>query len=72
MVLFTLEALIGYVGSRGKGRSYARQARVGPMPHGEEGFRHLLVGAESSAEAEARDDARGIDGHEQTQALVRP
>ena len=42
------------------------------MPHGEEGFRHLLVGAESSAEAEARDDARGIDGHEQTQALVRP
>jgi hypothetical protein len=40
------------------------------MPHGEEGLRHLLIGGGSGTEAEVRDDARRIDGHEQTLAFV--
>src|SRR5215217_5492655 len=40
------------------------------MPHGEEGLGYLLVGGRSGREAKARDDARRICGHEQTEALV--
>jgi hypothetical protein len=40
------------------------------MPDGEEGLRRLSVGGGSGAEAEARDEARGIDGHEQAEAFV--
>jgi hypothetical protein len=40
------------------------------MAHSEEGLGHLLVGGRSSTEAEARDDARRIDGHQQTKTLV--
>jgi hypothetical protein len=40
------------------------------MPHGQEGLRHLLVCGGSGGEAEARHHARGIDGHEQTEAFV--
>jgi hypothetical protein len=43
------------------------------MAHSEEGLGHLLVGGRSGREAKARDDnARRIDGHEQTEALVPP
>ncbi len=40
------------------------------MPHSEKGLRHLLIGGGSSRETEACDDARGVDGHEQTEAFV--
>src|SRR5215207_1313364 len=40
------------------------------MPHGEEGLGYLLVSGGSGTEAKARNDARGICGHEQTEALV--
>jgi hypothetical protein len=40
------------------------------MPDGEEGLAHLLVGSRSAREAEARDDARRICGHEQTEPLL--
>src|SRR5215213_8045115 len=70
MVFFALKALVGHVGSRGESRSHARQPRVRSMPHGEKGLGHLLVGGRSGAEAKARDDARGINGHEQTETLV--
>ncbi len=40
------------------------------MPDGEEGLGRLLVGGRSGTEAKARDDARGICGHVQREALV--
>jgi hypothetical protein len=40
------------------------------MPDGEEGLGRLLVGRRGRPEATARDDARGICGHVQTEALV--
>src|SRR5215216_39258 len=70
MVFFTLEALVGHVGSCGR-RSHAQKSRVWSMPHGgEEGLDHLLVSGRSGTEAKARDEARRICGHEQTEALV--
>jgi hypothetical protein len=40
------------------------------MAHGEECLGSLLVGGRSCTEAKARDDARGINGHEQTETFV--
>lgn len=40
------------------------------MAHGEECLGSLLVGGRSSTEAKARDDARGINGREQTETFV--
>src|SRR5215203_1183219 len=70
MVFLALEALVGHVESRGESRSHAWQPRVRSMTHGEEGLGSLLVGGRSSTEAKTRDDARGINGHEQTETFV--
>src|SRR5215204_2276126 len=72
MVLFTLKALVSHVGSPGESRSHARQPRVATVTHCEEGLGYLLVGGRSGTEAKTRDEARRIDGHEQTEALVAP
>src|SRR5215212_1479120 len=70
MVFLALKALVGHVESRGESRSHAWQPRVRSMAHGEEGLGSLLVGGRSSTEAKTRDDARGINGHEQTETFV--
>src|SRR5215208_636351 len=70
MVFLALKALVGQVESRGESRSHAWQPRVRSMAHGEEGLGSLLVGGRSSTEAKTRDDARGINGHEQTETFV--
>ena len=71
MVCFTLEALVGDVGSPGR-RAHAREPGVRTGPRGEEGFRCLLVGARGGREAKACNHPTGIDGGEKTEALIPP
>jgi hypothetical protein len=71
VVLGSLEALVGYVGSRAS-RAHADEFSVRVGSEGEEGFRHLLVGCGSSSEAEAGYDPGRVDGGEQAKALIPP
>src|SRR5215211_1779137 len=69
MVLGALEALVGYVRSRGS-RTHTEEPLVRLSPHGEESLRQLLVGGGSGRETEAGNAPRGIDRSEQAKALV--
>src|SRR5215204_1546646 len=69
VVLGSLKALVSYVGSPAD-RSHADEPLVWLSPHGEEGFRQMLVGGRSTSEAEARDDPSRVDGGQQAKAFV--
>ena len=69
MVLGALEALVGYIRSRGS-RTHTDEPLVRLSPHGEESLRQLLVGGGGGCETKAGNDPRGIDRGEQAESLV--
>src|SRR5215207_7422066 len=71
VVLGTLKAFIGHVGSR-RHRAHTPQPGVRSGSYGEEGLGHLLVGARGGSKAEARNNPGGIDRGEQAKTLVPP
>jgi hypothetical protein len=69
MVLYSLEALVGRVGSR-EGRSHAEEPAIGSGPHREEGLGQGLVGGGSRAETETRYHPGWLYSGQQGEALI--
>jgi len=71
MVLFTLKALVvGYIWSRGEGRSHTRQPGVATLTHCEEGLGQWLIFGRGRGETETCYDACGINSDEQAKSLI--
>ena len=69
MVFFTLETLVGHVGSCGW-RSHARQLGVWPVARCEEGLGQWLIFGGSRGETEPCYDACGVNTDEQAKSLI--
>src|SRR5215210_9528800 len=69
VVLYSLEALVGHVGSR-EGRAHAEEPGIGSGPQREEGLGQGLVGRGGRAETETRDHSARPYRDQQREALV--
>ena len=69
VVLYSLEALVGHVGSR-ESRAHAAESGIGSGPHREEGLGQGLVGGGGTAETETRYHPGRLYGGQQGEALL--